>query len=534
MNTSQFHPQNGNLNHRKFNFRKFKYFFLSIFILRGIAIQCIYPPMEGPDEYQHIAYFEYLNETHKMPIFGTSFVPESFFPDLISVPHSEFDLKQTGPIGCLGYDEFYSSHPPALTNPHYKLILYQAQHPPLYYLIFSPIYIVLHRFTGLLPAIFWLRILNTVIAALAAWMLLKPIRILFDSTSAKWFMLVFISLPMYMIYSSRIANDALALFFCGAAVTSVLSIEKSSNKWIPAGLTGLFLGAGLITKLIAIAFVPAIYIYLFILLFRTENKKTLLGCIFWMTVFYCLAAIPFHYQSFQNYGTLFPSQLTIKIQATGVPSFDVLHSARWQHLLDFFLGILIRDNLWLSGWTFLKPSRIFTDIYFSTLLVCALGFIPASVKIILSYRKRQALFQKLPVVILCLSVVIFSFTAAYIHALHKLKVVGFLATPPYYSMAAFPSLLAGLFLAAQGYGKRFPRFMALLLVINFTATEIHSFLNIGLPVWTATENFKQMFQRLLLIHPAFPSPYYALVFYFSALMILFSVILRLLSNKKEC
>jgi len=79
---------------------RFFWLLVAIFVVRGIAIQCLYPPLEGPDEYQHIAVIHYMAENHALPVYGDAKVPVSLYDDIVANPHPNHSFDQTWRIGA--------------------------------------------------------------------------------------------------------------------------------------------------------------------------------------------------------------------------------------------------------------------------------------------------------------------------------------------------------------------------------------------------------------------------------------------------
>ena len=248
----------------RFGNRKFLMVLLFLFIIRGIQIQCLYPPLEGPDEYQHIAYLVYINENHQIPVYGQAFVPLSMYPSLVKTPHSEFDWQQTAQIGARRYEDFYNS--PSIAIENAAIPLYQAQHPPLFYIIAAPIFNRLHNSSGFLTAVYAIRILNIILAGTAMIMLLAPLRSLFNDVGIFRATALAISLsPMFMIYVSRVANDALALFFVGATVLCLTRLPTTRFPFVNAFIVGILLALGTFAKLITVSLIPTALVYVFVL-----------------------------------------------------------------------------------------------------------------------------------------------------------------------------------------------------------------------------------------------------------------------------
>ena len=129
-----------------------------LFVVRGIQVQCLSPPLEGPDEYQHIAYMVYLREAAQRTDFRASRCSPVAVPRSCRNPHCHHDWEQTGRLGCLKYGDFYERDPQQTGNP--TIQLYEAQQPPLSYLLFSNLFTRLWEGFGFRTAVYTLRCVN--------------------------------------------------------------------------------------------------------------------------------------------------------------------------------------------------------------------------------------------------------------------------------------------------------------------------------------------------------------------------------------
>ena len=261
----------------------FFWLLIVIFLLRGMAIQCFYPPLEGPDEYQHIAVIQYLVENRSLPVYGEAKVPVSLYDDIVANPHPNHSADQTRRIGAQSYETFYAGTPVRTSDA--PINLYQAQHPPLYYIIMAPLYAWSRSVLDFRSTVYLLRFVNLVAAAFAVVFLLYPLRcILADERLYRLFALTVAASPMYMIHISRVTNDAFALLFAGIALMLVLKISGAKRPCLTAGVAGFLVGVSVMFKLTGMVLLPTVLVYLLILAaaFRISLRRSALccGCIF--------------------------------------------------------------------------------------------------------------------------------------------------------------------------------------------------------------------------------------------------------------
>ena len=475
-----------------------------LFFFRGLQLQCIYPPLEGPDEYQHIAYLTYVEEYGQIPVPGKAIVPKSLYPHLLANPHCKHDWDQTHGIGCLQYKDFYERQAIQTGDPN--IPLYQAQHPPLYYVLASPVFARLRDTFGFRPAVYTLRIINIALAAIAMIFLLSPVKDVFEEKRFLKLVVLAISLsPMFLVHVSRVTNDALALVFGGLAVNVLRQMSSQRYLIAKAAVTGGLVGIGVLTKMTVLCVLPAaaVYFLYFALSSRMSFRKAGL-CLAAVIGCYLIFTILYHLHNYRILGVVFPEDSTIRNIAAGRTVFGVLAHIRISHLNDFFLR-MIKYNLWTSGWSFVMPRKIFRVSYMWFLAICIFGVVPHIISMI---RRRSEKPLLHPHLVFCGLLVISSFAAAYWHALNAIVLWGVITTMSYYVMISYPAFLICVFAAARGYGKIAVPIAASFLAVLFIITEYNSLTGRAVRHWTGATDFRVMFERLASVHPVFPGPYF--------------------------
>jgi len=500
----------------------------AIFIVRGIALQGLYPPFEGFDEYQHIAYIQYFVENHTLPVYGRSKVSVSFYDDIVANPHPDFSYHQTACIGALSYKQFYTGRPVPSRQP--LIDLYQAQHPPLYYAVMAPLYAVARSVLGFRATVYLLKCINICAAALALVLLLYPIRrMLADDALSRLFCIAAAASPLFMVYVARVANDAFALMFAGAAFVLVLRAVDNRLPHFDAGLAGLCAGLAVLSKLNALVVLPAALCYWIILAVITNiTWRRCTQCAVFFIAGYLLICLPYHVWTQVQYATFFPQQETLRNIAAGRTSIDWLREFHFGHLWTFFIRHVVSQTLWTSGWSFLALPRLPAFLYRVLILAAACGAL-----FWLRGRRRTAygeLIRDLRPLLLCLLVTLGTFCAAYLHALHSLAAYGLINTPPHYVMIAYPAFLTCLLVSALGYGRRIAAGMALVMLALFTFAELYGLLFVAAPYWAQTHEWPLLFERLASLHPVFPAPIHFFILYPAALVLLIAALLPALHS----
>src|SRR5688572_29773968 len=113
------------------------------FLARGPLYLSVFPPLEGWDEYQHLAYIAHLDETGTMPVFDENTqVSPALRPLLAAIPQSPSGAEQLRDWGVVSYAEYWNSPRVAASSDRRPPSprLYQAQQPPLAYLVALPLW----------------------------------------------------------------------------------------------------------------------------------------------------------------------------------------------------------------------------------------------------------------------------------------------------------------------------------------------------------------------------------------------------------
>jgi hypothetical protein len=220
--------------------------------LAGVACCAILPPFEGADETAHWSYLQQLSDTGRAPIPGR----DALSADLgrYAGPHPYADAAPFDQTGFPTYRSFRLVHG-AVTDAgpgrfaQGALPNWEAQHPPLYYRLLTPVYRALHplpfraHLFGLRLVSWSLAFAGLAIGVLAtlhgpAWVRgCAPLM-------AAW---PFI-LPQVFPTLARLGNDSLCLLLCGGLWAGLLQLETDRRRWPAVIGLGVLLGLGLLTK----------------------------------------------------------------------------------------------------------------------------------------------------------------------------------------------------------------------------------------------------------------------------------------------
>jgi hypothetical protein len=154
---------------------------------------------------------------------------------------------------------------------------WQAQHPPLYYILLAPVEKVTERLS-FVTQILILRLVSFLIALagvafglLASRQSEKPIK---TDAAIIGFMLYPLVLPMFFSEFTRIGNDSLCLFLVGTTAFLLSKWLKEENNKRLSSAIGVVLGLGLLTKAFFIPIAAALGAFLIVRVFSEKRPRT--------------------------------------------------------------------------------------------------------------------------------------------------------------------------------------------------------------------------------------------------------------------
>jgi hypothetical protein len=254
--------------------------FISIYLLAlfftGLAYLAALPPFEGFDEPAHYSSIRQIAATGAIPLYGASRLDRSVVDYQGPVAYGSglppFDQG-------LVYPKFFAD--PERVESYLKIyrhsawnapygaseeLNWQAQHPPLYYLLMAPL---LKAVGGLsfVGQIFVLRLFSFLLAlagvAFGIFAIKRRDPGSDTSVPLLGFVLYPVVLPMFFPEFTRIGNDSLCILWVGM-LTYFLSLWLSDpgSRIVPSLAMGITLGAGLLTKAFFLPISAALAVFL--------------------------------------------------------------------------------------------------------------------------------------------------------------------------------------------------------------------------------------------------------------------------------
>jgi hypothetical protein len=340
-------------------------------LLMGFAQVAQLPPWEGFDETTHYSYLQQLAETGRWPRFADPIAAD--INDYVKVAPTTSSLSPPW-----NYRNFFSAPPEtiargraAIHDPNRERAWrpgegwnWQAQHPPLYYLLISPAYLA-SKDWSLSTQLFVLRAVSYVVAWLAlclatcaAWRstVSDPvIRCSLFLAPALW-PVVF---PMWFPEMARLGNDSLVALLAAGAWWVLTRMDAKPGGIRDHAVLGLICGLGLLTKA---TFLPLLAAVALFLCYRAWQAKTvpirlrLRGPVLFLAMVAAIAGW-WYVNKYLETGHPIGGNDAIHLERAG----GLLQGLQ-QHwsLREFVRGIptLLYGFLWAGTWSFALPPGI--------------------------------------------------------------------------------------------------------------------------------------------------------------------------------
>jgi hypothetical protein len=488
-------------------------FLITAFLARGPLYLSVFPPFEGWDEYQHLAYIVHLDETATMPVYESR-VSLALRPLVAALPHSPSGAEQVQEWGALSYADYWNA-PTRATGPNRHTSssssprLYQSQHPPLFYVMALPIW----RALDPLEAIFTIRTMNLLLVAAALGLFAGALERLVPAFWPRVAVFALVCLhPLFFQNVARVANDGLAVA-TGLAGISLLVLADGPTLLSRGLLAAVCIAASVWSKQTSLTLIPALVLGLPLIgwthgvtLGRLWRVTSTAGVVFFLLV------APLWLWTYQHYGVLLSTQDSVELAARGsvmsalTTSFT---SMDWWPVVD---TLFVPGRAWVGGWSFVPMHATLANLYkwyFS--IVVAAAVVGAGLAML-----RRRWLERLATVpaggdgavsglTICAAVVVFTVLGMTYHAVVSHAVYGRSMTNTWYFMTALPFLFVLLARGLEAISQRLTIVAATLLAVLFVAMDLHGTW-VQMPrFYASTDDGAFQWSRLSAIHPAFLS-----------------------------
>jgi hypothetical protein len=228
---------------------------------------------------------------------------------------------------------------------------YEAQQPPLYYLLLTPVLLASKPFS--LPAqVLALRIVSVALASSVVFLAYAAARSALCSRRIAMLVAVLIScLPGLFIDIARVGNESFAIVcVSGVMLFALRACRRRAGVWEWLALGGC-MGAALLTKTYAVALLPLLALPALLRGWRHPKKWK-------QTAIYCAAAFAiaieiggwWYWRNWTTTGTLSGEQLdAAAARFTFVQKLAEIVHVDWRTVID----IAAFSHIWMGGWSFL-------------------------------------------------------------------------------------------------------------------------------------------------------------------------------------
>jgi 4-amino-4-deoxy-L-arabinose transferase-like glycosyltransferase len=495
-----------------YRWRRLRVILTGLVLCRGIVLLCVFPPFEGWDEYQHVGYIVYLNETGNRPWLGEADVPASLLAQLPAFPHCNSALRQISSLGAVDFTTFWGrarqGNPPVGATPAAGRIgLYQAQHAPLYYRLAGPLFDSLGGVGVLKRSIGGLRLVNLLLTAGSIWLALGIIaRLVRHREFAAFCGILIATQPLFLINGVRVANDALGVFLATLAIGWALRSERRHQFVSSLGL-GMLAGLAVLAKSVNFGLLPFIAAcWLFTSLRQRDGhprRVVLVGAFaiaLALTCGFLLVTQSEFRANWTRFGTLTVMQESVLNRQAGHGLGDLLRTARSISWLGFFRNLWLRKDLMSGGWSWAGDNQ---RLYFRHELLVVTSLLGWAWLVVPASRTRIGrLFHNPAFPCLCVALCLgYSMSLSY-HVVQSQLCWGTMSTNPWYAAAAYPWFLllvsAGMFAWPLG---RLRCVLPALLVLLFLNAESSIVLGSMIARYTALADWSEALARLATLQP---------------------------------
>jgi hypothetical protein len=423
-------------------------------LLLGLAQIAVLPPFEGADEVAHYSYIQQVGETGTWPQLGDPLSGEiDDYRRLAPLPKAAGEpwtyhnfFESSADVIAAGRAQAHRLRNPSRPWMPGSGENWQAQHPPLYYLLLSPVYLATKSW-GLIDQLFALRLFSYLIAWGAIGLAIMtasrvPRGEAHTQNASRLAPALWPALfPMWFPEMARLGNDSLLAAMSALAWAALIHLHAEPARVRSYLLLGIICGLGLLTKAMMAPFVVAVGGYLIFRAWKLHGAgvptSKLFACLAVFGVAVALIAGWWYGLKLIRNGSLTGSVEMIRLQAAG-GLLKGLH----EHgsVRDFALGLMMTSLtfLWGGTWSFVMPALALFAPFAVLLLLLAVGWLG-------EVRQSGEPLDAVPV----LTLVLFAAGLA-LQALVIMALVGPSVAPGWYLHAVMPILAPALGLALAG------------------------------------------------------------------------------------
>jgi hypothetical protein len=460
----------------------------------------VLPPFEGWDEYQHLAYFDYLTRNEKPPEMWGACVSPNFLAVLRGFPQPAFALDQLRDHGARSYAAFWAGGPSRDVGDAEIVRLYSGHHGPAYYRLASPLWNYFAERGGILAQVFALRLLNLVFGTATIYVVgLSLHRVLANPTHADWVLLLVGLQPLFLVNTARVANDALAILLAAVGVQLLLTSE-GPRAWRFAIAGGFAFGVSLVVKPLCVTAIPGILAIVTAGVWGgrlTRRQAWIAGAAFFTTA--SVLVVGALLDNLHRHGMAMPLQEFLRNRHIHTGATDYARSILeidWRREL---YGRYAHSSLWIGGWSFLRLPLAIVRIHEALLWCSLIGGVIGLWRTVFSARSWP---QNRAAILVAATMAFGAAAGLAFHMLQMKTAFAFVGTPVWYACSSFPWLLLLVYVGFCGWpipnaGAVGAAAMGLL----FLVADLLGIFGVMIPQYTSAKSIQVQWDRLIALHP---------------------------------
>jgi hypothetical protein len=350
------------------------------------------PIWEGFDEWAHFGYIQHLAQ-YGHPPSRTEPVSDALRRSVELAPVSASAAEYS--LGSLTHDAFWRLSPEErlirerelrelrasytrASGGNHILRQYEAQQPPLYYLLLAPVYFTL-KDSSLPAQIYALRFVSLLISAPGIFLCYKlALQVPPSRRAAIPILLLLASWPGFLVDVCRIGNDVLALTLGSAFILCLFRIFRGDSKLRDWTLAGTVLGATLLTKSYMLALVPLLPLVGLMEALRCRSR--LATAARGLLVAFALAGFVagwWYVGAYRATGTVSGEQIDAAAHIGLFGKFAAVWSIKWLRVLDS----AATTHIWTGGWSFLTVKSWMYRVFECLATLAGAGLIALAVRL---------------------------------------------------------------------------------------------------------------------------------------------------------
>ena len=394
------------------------------YLILGISHIAVMPPWEGFDENTHYSYIQQLADTMARPKLGSAKISKDIdeYMQYAPMPYCYVPVFKHGE--GYTYHSFFNAPSEVVRNGHIKIHLppdkprvfrpgrmknWQAQHPPLYYLVLTPLYKIT-RGSALIDQIFWLRLCSYLMAWSALAISVYGVIYLWPSHrpyhrlgGEHWMVIGTLCIPLFFPSwypeMARIGNDSLCALLLSLLWLVFIGVHTYGKSVQKAILIGLLLGLGCLTKVFFVPLSAGVIFYLFMMDTRSSIPSKKIAFTHTLVTIAVLLAVSgwwFVGNLLEGHALLGSLELN-NIRASG----GLFESLRQNFSLKAWLrghAAMVVTLGWSCTWSFIRPPYIFMLPLAFLVLFVAFSYLSALPRYKINSLAWSPLWCALPVV----------------------------------------------------------------------------------------------------------------------------------------